>query len=65
MQGPSEEHVVMVGGDKNCNLQDVSARYDHTQNSHLTYITSVRIIKTTGLQRVVIFIQLYSKCIVF
>ncbi|XP_073329350.1 band 4.1-like protein 5 [Pagrus major] len=26
LKGPSEEHVVMVGGDKNCNLQDVSAR---------------------------------------
>lgn len=28
LQGPSEEHVVTVG-DKNCNLQDASVRYDH------------------------------------
>lgn len=27
LQGPSEEHVVIVG-DKNCNLQDASVRYD-------------------------------------
>ena len=49
MQGPLEEHVVVVSGDKNCNLQDVSTRYDHTQYSHFTYIINVRIIKTTGL----------------
>lgn len=31
LQGTSEEHVVIVG-DKNCNLQDVSARYDQSLN---------------------------------
>lgn len=34
LQGPSEEHVLIVG-DKNCNLQDASTRYDlYFQNWH-------------------------------